>query len=98
MMHSNASRFKEEHPDFGELEFPIPIGFIDSSWHNDNCPSWYDEQSHLKLWIDYADPDMRDSPGPRFALQQYNSDNEFVDEILASDDYEEILKAVAQNR
>ena len=90
--------YKFEHPDFGELEFPIPFGFVDCSWHNDTCPSWFDEQSCLKLWIDYADPVMRDSPGPRFALQQYNSEHEFVDEILTSDDYDEILRMVSTKR
>ncbi len=90
--------YKSEHPDFGEMEFQIPAGFVDSSWHNDSCPSWFDEQSWLKLWIDYADPDKRESPGPRFALQQYNSDHEFVDELLRSDDFDEVLCAVMKLR
>ena len=58
MKEMSKPNYREEHPDFGDLEFPIPGGFIDSSWHNDNCPSWFDEQSYLKLWIDIADPDM----------------------------------------
>lgn len=98
MANATTPNYRQEHPDIGTLDFPIPAGFTDSSWHNDNCPSWFDETHNLKLWIDYADPDLRDSGGPRFALQKYNSDHEFVEEILALDDYNAILEAIAKSR
>lgn len=52
--------YLREFPDFGPLDIAIPPGFVDTSWHNDACPSWTHEGLGLKLWINFENPDWRD--------------------------------------
>lgn len=54
---------------FADLLAKLP-GFVDSSWHNDTCPSMEHEESHTKIWVEYADPDNRENAGPRFSIEQ----------------------------
>ncbi len=89
---------RREFPDWPSVDVRIPEGFVDSSWHNDSSPSWYEEKLNLKLWIEVADPELRDTQGPRFALQQYDDNFEYISDILMTDDYDQILRAVAAIR
>lgn len=43
---------------------------IDQSWHNDACPSFHftvGDDFYL-LWVDFENPDMRESEGDRYNL------------------------------
>lgn len=86
--------YQTEHPGF---EFPegvtVPEGWTDESWHNDACPSWtkYD----LRLWIDYpAELSEFDGELPRFSLAIINLHGEHLDDLIGSDDWAVILKAI----
>lgn len=66
-----------EFPDFDAATLPeIPPGFVPAHWHNEVCPHWQfgedPKTANLELWIDYADPQQRESVGePRFLLQWF---------------------------
>lgn len=50
--------YREEFPEFGELDVQIPLGFNDVSWHNDAMPSFQMKLpcgNSVRLWIDYLD-------------------------------------------
>lgn len=86
--------YKTEFPDF-KLDVPIPAGFVDNSWHNNVMPCWVRElpdERMAVLWIDYADPALRDHPqNARFVLQVMDSSMTDIDESFASNDYDEVL-------
>jgi|PlaIllAssembly_1097288.scaffolds.fasta_scaffold127484_1 hypothetical protein len=70
-----------EHPRTGALPFdPEDFGFIDQSWHNDVCASFWNEEKRLKLWIDYELADDREFPEEeRFALYRTDAEGEMFD-------------------
>lgn len=80
--------YQIEFPDYGPLDFTPPMGFVDTSWHNDVCPSF--EGDGLKLFADYKDVLRRESAmGERFALALLDSDGILQpDFTFTSDNYE----------
>lgn len=83
-----------EFPDYPLDSLPeIPAGFTDTSWHNDTCPSFGDEEFNLVVFIDYPDAAMREYPqAPRFTL------NKGEDHLLSGDDWQAILARIAEVR
>ena len=82
------------HPEFCDYPIadlpPMPTGFADSSWHNDTCPSYIDEDRGLRIFIDYADKAQREyEHGKRFLLAR-ETEKELVT-IINSDDWNDIL-------
>lgn len=77
------------------------LGFYDSSWKNDMCPSFHDEASGLRVWIDYLeDPEIEDSP--RYELCQYApgedaAAGEHFGTLYMGDDLEELKEAIWKN-
>ena len=68
--------YATEFPDFPASDLPpIPVGFEDTSSHNNVCPSFTwntgDDKTSLLLWVDYSDNALREFPRdyPRFLLQ-----------------------------
>lgn len=91
--------YKTEFTDYPESDMPeIPAGFVDSSWRNDACPSFYDAARGLVLSVDYADPDKREHPEtPRFLLSKADSEGLATDDFCASDSWEEIAREIAES-
>jgi hypothetical protein len=87
--------YQVEFPDFDPATLPaIPASFEDVSWHNDSCPSFLNEAAGLIIFVDFADPAAREfEECPRFGLASW--DNGAGDSIVASDDFADILAAVA---
>jgi len=89
--------YKTEFPDF-KLDVAIPAGFVDNSWHNNVMPCWVRElpdEKIMELWIDYADPALRDYPqNARFVLHVTDSSMTDVYENFASDSYEDVLNCL----
>lgn len=54
---------------FADLLAKLP-GFVDSSWHNDTCPSMHHEGTNTRIWVEYADPEKRENPGKRFVIER----------------------------
>ncbi len=83
-----------EFPDFDVSTLPtIPVGFDDSSWHNDACPSF--TKGDLTLFVDYAEPTMRECgpDAPRFALVRHTSDGAMVT-VASTDEWARMLAAI----
>jgi hypothetical protein len=91
--------YKTEFPDF-ILDVEIPEGFEDNSWHNNVAPSWVktiDPANNIDmiLFIDYADPAMREYQGyPRFCVQTMKGGCDVLAEYT-TDDYPELLAHLA---
>lgn len=68
-----------------ELDFQLPEGFEDTSWHHNETPSFDKVQPDgtvLRLWVDYADRALSrltdEAPYFRFALARYTGDDEWI--------------------
>jgi hypothetical protein len=82
-------------PDFDLTTMPrdIPAGFVESSYANDTCPSFWNEQLKLSIHVDYVDSDLREfEGGERFHLL----DTENGESVISSDEFAEIVAAIAE--
>lgn len=62
--------YQRAFPDFPAEHMPeIPAGFRDRSWRNEPCPCLISDASGIVIWVDYADPLLREYEGPRFRVQ-----------------------------
>lgn len=76
-----AEQYRREFPDYGPVDFAIPQGWDDTSWHNDSCPSWRNESLGLQLFADYADRAKRETPNDkRFALHYIDREGSYIRE------------------
>lgn len=83
--------YQTAFPDF-VLDVTIPAGFADVSYVNDSCPSWHDETNHLFLFVNYADPELREFPEtPRFYLAKQNLQTDVsMTDLLLTNDWQEM--------
>lgn len=100
---TDLALWQVEHPTFPASAMPdIPAGFIDESWRNDDCPSFTSKALRLGLFIDYPEADERSYPNaPRFSLYRISAEGEMdteADTSLHTDDWSEILAAIAERR
>lgn len=89
--------FREEFPDYPVDAFPpMPAFFIDTSWHNDACPSIASEAG-LSIWIDYPDPEQREMPDTkRFSVSATDADGAVVGEpLLETDEWSDVVAFLA---
>ena len=92
---SNEKLYKTEFPDFPDADMPaIPKGFVDSSWHNDTCPSIESDTAQLRIWIDYTELGNREfgNIGHRFTVLRKDDDS--GDAVLETDDWNEVLEYI----
>jgi hypothetical protein len=88
--------FRTEFPTFDAASLPaIPADFVDTSWHNDACPSFTNEALNLRVWVDFADPADREFDDARRFGLCWNDDNY---ELVLTDDWSEILRAIDARR
>lgn len=89
--------YQTEFPDF-ILDVEIPAGFDDQSWHNDVCPRFeknLPDGQYLVIWVDYADPEDREySNCHRFAVDIHDHDATYLDTLIRSDNWQEILNFI----
>lgn len=94
--------WRHEFPRWSEGCIPsdIPAGFADVSWHNDTKPSFWNKALRLKIWIDHVDLGEREieEPAERFCLSLTTEDDEWVDDLLFSDDWEAIKARIAAHQ
>lgn len=65
--------YTTEFPDFPAADMPrVPAYWRDTSWHNDTCPSF--EFGRFRIFIDYADPAMREFPGDADRFSVHDND------------------------
>lgn len=76
----------------------LPAGWVDSSWHNDVCPSFENTALGLVLYVDHPDPNEREHgpETPRYSLHRWDEESLSLGEsFLASEAWEDISDAVA---
>ncbi len=83
--------FRETFPDYDPASMPpIPAGWIDQSWHNDACPCF--ATGVCDVFIDFADPAMRETQGKRFiAFDPGDGSNRT---LFETDDWSEMVAFV----
>lgn len=92
--------WKTEFPDFPEADLPaIPADFVDTSWHNNACPSFTSDEAELTVWIDYSDVSMREhGAGHRFQLEPQRDGVEIAGDGFSSDDWSAVLAFIDNRR
>lgn len=95
-------RFKDEFPDYGEMDVPVPDHFEDVSWGNEASPCFHSKEARVFLYVDYAEPAKREFPElERFGLLEASEDGQHKAEdghLLHSDDFARILEKVEARR
>lgn len=90
----NYGKINREFPDFGELNIVIDSRFKSDSWHNDTCPSFrftFANENYLKIWVDYKEVEKReDQNQERFMLSFYDADDQCIDMLMLSDNFDDI--------
>lgn len=97
--------YQTEFPDYDPATLPaIPSGWEDVSWHNDVCPSFTAKRSEAELedggwrlyvFIDYADPELREMKGLERFLAWCEIDGPSNgNNVLASNDWDAVVKFV----
>lgn len=83
-----------EFPDYDPATLPaIPAGWVDSSWHNDACPSF--SVGNVQIMIDYETPEVRETPElKRFSAFIMDAEG-YTEDFARTDDWDELLAAVA---
>ncbi|MBK4736215.1 hypothetical protein JJB74_16450 [Noviherbaspirillum sp. DKR-6] len=90
--------YQREFPGFGDLGVSLPEGFEDASWHNDACPSFdklLPNGQYLRIWIDFKEAADREfSERMRFSLGLYDHEISHLRDLLDSEDFVEICRAI----
>lgn len=88
--------YKTEFPDFDASTMPaIPSTWVDISWGNDACPSFHTPEG-LRVWIDYADSEMREFAGFRFIVTVESETAESYD-LIQTDDWSEVIRVTMEH-
>jgi hypothetical protein len=97
-----TTNFQTEFPDYPVADMPaMPThgDFIDTSWHNDTCPSIASDPLGLHIWIDFADKLLREfKDGRRFIVVRQEHGIKTGDTVIETDDWEEVLGVIEHER
>ena len=74
-------------------ELTLPDGWVDTSWHNDACPSFEKniKGTTYRLWCDFKDQSLSEVGGLRFAVNKYL---EQEDEYLPMGEFNTLQEAL----
>ena len=87
--------YQQEFPKF-ILDVVIPTDFVDTSWHNDACPSFSKDIGDgfcARVYADINEREIQDFG--RFSVCICDEDMMFIEEGINTDDWNEILEWVA---
>ena len=99
MMRVNTNiveNYLQEFPDYDDT-LPMIDGFVDSSWHNDVCPSICekdntDEDTCLYIFIDYKNPSLRECVNDhRYTLSLGYGTGDY---LFSTDNWDEMVGVV----
>lgn len=85
--------YSKEFPDYRGLGIiPAGLGFpVDTSWHNDACPSFETEDGRYRLWVDYPNPKDKEDPSlPRFGIQKQDENGDPLDYVFGAESLEDL--------
>jgi hypothetical protein len=107
MSNNYNSLFTNMDYDYIELGNQLGEDWVDNAWKNDSCPKysctayndkngdmWYD------LWFDCDDPDKSENRIERKEgeLKKFGLTNEFGEFLFQTDDWEEMKKAILEDK
>jgi len=74
----------------------LPKGWIDTSWHNDVCPSFEKVfgDTTFRLWCDFKDPALREVGGLRFTVCTYINEDELSESLGQFESMDEALALI----
>jgi hypothetical protein len=89
------TRYQSEFFNYDDV-LSIPAGWIDTSWHNDICPSFEKTFGDVtfRLWCDYANVEKREVGGKRFTVTKYLKQDDEFEFVGESEELEEALNFV----
>ena len=89
--------YRQEFPDFDNV-ITLPDGWEDVSWKNDVCPSFFNKEKKVILYLDYEDPAKRENATlTRYGAYPTNAEGERIlhDEwSIEGDDLADVLKRI----
>lgn len=89
----------DNYPIENEAKKLISIGFQDTSWGNDVCPSFENEKLKIRVWVDHSDSELREISGyHQYAIAKLNNDLEPIETLLETDDFQEIIDFIKSMR
>ena len=91
----NLDRLRREFPKFDISTLPpLPEGFFDASSFIDAAPSFENEERSLKVFVDYANYEDRESGrSQRFCVSRFDEEeDDFEDVALSTNDWAEVLE------
>jgi len=91
----NLERLHREFPDYDITTLPpLPEGYVDASSRIDAAPSFENKERSLKVYVDYADYDDRESGrSQRFCVSRYDEEaGDFEDVALSTNDWDEVTR------
>jgi hypothetical protein len=80
-------RYLKEFPDYDD-EVPLDRfpGFVDQSWHNDTCPSFFNQALAMTFYADFVDEEQREFPGgPEGPLKRFTVHRTYDEHGATSD-------------
>jgi hypothetical protein len=107
MTHNYNGFFTNMDYDYIELGQQLGEGWVDNAWKNDSCPKYsctaYDDKEGnvwYDLWFDYEDEGRSENSEERKAgtMFQFSLTNEYGDFLFQTDDWEEMRKAIVEDK
>lgn len=88
---------ESEFPDYDAPEDYIDLAcWVKAPWHNNSCPNYYldpripgltalrmEGRGEARIWLEYKNPDLRESKGSRLVLSVENEDGFNVCHLMA---------------
>lgn len=98
----NTKLQKMAHPEWVapsdlDLDLLEKFGFIDQSYRNDICPSFYNYEKRLALFVDYPRDQSEFSDcdwWTQYALTRTNEHGEYLEDIIGTDHFSEVIDFV----
>jgi hypothetical protein len=75
-----------------EAEELLALGWTDTSWHNNTCPSFWTADKALCVWIEHPEPAGRENPEHRYVVTVNDEEIGNFNVLLATNDWAEVLR------
>jgi hypothetical protein len=87
--------YKVEFPHYDD-ELTLPSGWVDTSWHNDACPSFEKNinGTTYRVWCDFKDPSLSEVGGLRFAVCAYDAKEDELTPLGEFNTLQEALNSI----
>lgn len=86
--------YQTEFPHYDDT-LSLPEGWLDTSWHNDVCPSFENKIDGIvyRIWCDFKNPSLSEVGGLRFAVNKRTVEQD--DELIPLGEFNTLQEALA---